>query len=54
MKKILIKFLPLLLVLFGFLSLNINGYIGMAIIIFGFVMAIERKWPEEWGTANNH
>ena len=50
MKRILIKLLPLLLVLFGFFALNSNGNVGTAIIIFGVVMAIERKWPEKWGT----
>lgn len=44
------KAIPWLLIVFGFYSLNILPYMaGLAFIILGIVMMIERRWPEKWG-----
>lgn len=46
----LMKVLPLLLILFGFLTLDMfQGYVGLACMLIGIVMLIERVWPEKWG-----
>ena len=55
MKPVYKTFLPYLLIVFGFLFL---GYTNIAIIagpiiIIGFVMILERIWPEEWPQKEN-
>ena len=46
---VLIKALPWLLIVFGFLTLNMfQGYIAIASMVIGIVMLIERRWPEKW------
>lgn len=49
----LMIFLPWLLIVFGFFTLNMfNGAIALPCMILGIVMMIERRWPEKWGTEN--
>lgn len=41
---------PWIMILFGFYSLNILPYMaGLAFMVLGIVMLIERRWPEKWG-----
>ena len=48
------KFLPWLLIVFGFLTLNMfQGYIAVICMVIGIVILIERKWPEKWDSENN-
>lgn len=52
MKKngLLMKVLPLLLIIFGFLTLDMfQGYVALACMVIGILMLIERIWPEKWG-----
>ena len=52
MKKnsLLMKVLPWLLIIIGFLTLNMfQGYVALACMVIGIAMLIERKWPEKWG-----
>ena len=51
MKKngLLMKVMPLLLIVFGFLTLDMfQGFIALPFMVIGIVMIIERKWPEKW------
>ena len=49
------KFLPWLLIVFGFLTLNMfEGFIAVLCIVIGIVILIERKWPEKWDEENNN
>ena len=51
MKKngLLMKVMPLLLIVFGFLTLDMfQGFIALPFMAIGIVMIIERKWPEKW------
>ena len=44
------KALPWLLIVFGFLTLNMfQGYLAIACMVIGIVILLERKWPEKWG-----
>lgn len=46
----LMKAMPLLLIVFGFLTLDMfQGYLALACMVIGIVMIIERIWPEKWG-----
>ena len=48
--KYLKNALPWLLIVFGFLTLDMfQGYLGLACMVTGIVMIIERIWPENWG-----
>ena len=50
-----IKFLPWLLIVFGFLTLNMfDGCIAITCMVIGIVMLIERKWPEKWDDENKN
>jgi hypothetical protein len=43
------KVLPWLLMLFGFLTLDMfQGFVSMACLVIGIMMLIERRWPEKW------
>ena len=47
------KVLPWLLIIFGFLNLNLfQGYVGLACMVIGITMLIERIWPEKWDNEN--
>lgn len=47
--KYLKNALPWLLIVFGFLTLDMfQGYLGLACMVTGIVMIIERIWPEKW------
>lgn len=47
----LMKTLPVLLILFGFLTLNMfQGYVALSCMLIGIVMFIERIWPEKWAS----
>ena len=49
----LMKALPWLLIVFGFLTLNMyQGAVSITCMVIGIVLLIERKWPEKWGTDN--
>lgn len=49
-KSRLNKAMPWLLIVFGFLTLNMfQGYLSVVLIVIGIVMLIERRWPEKWG-----
>ena len=42
------KVLPWLLIIFGFLTLNMfQGYVALSCMLVGIVMLIERIWPEK-------
>ena len=46
----LMKLMPLLLIIFGFLTLNMfQGYVSITCMVIGIVMLLERRWPEKWG-----
>ena len=48
---LLMKAMPLLLIVFGFLTLNMfQGYLALTCMVIGVVMIIERIWPEKWGS----
>ena len=48
------KLLPWLLIVFGFLTLNMfQGAIAITCMVIGIVMLIERVWPEKWGDGSN-
>lgn len=48
-----IKALPVLLIVFGFLTLDMfQGYVAIAFMVIGIVMIIERIWPEKWDSDN--
>ena len=43
------KALPWLLIVFGFLTLDMfQGVVAMTCMVIGIVMLIERVWPEKW------
>ena len=47
---ILLDVYPWLLIVFGFLTLNMfPGYLALACMVIGIVILIERVWPEKWG-----
>ena len=47
------KVLPWLLIIFGFLTLNMfQGFVAMTCMVIGIVMLIERVWPEKWNHEN--
>lgn len=44
------KFLPWLLIVFGFLTLDMfQGFVSITCMVIGIVMLLERRWPEKWG-----
>ena len=52
---LLMKVLPWLLIVFGFLTLNMfQGYLALSCMVIGIVMLIERVWPEKWGDENKN
>ena len=53
MKKngLLMKAMPLLLIVFGFFTLDMfQGYVALTCMVIGIVIIIERIWPEKWGS----
>jgi hypothetical protein len=53
--KHLKKAMPWLLIVFGFLTLNMfQGYVALACMVIGIVMIIERIWPEKWDDDNKN
>ena len=43
------KALPWLLILIGFLTLNMfQGFVSITCMVIGIVMLLERRWPEKW------
>ena len=49
-RSFLMKVLPWLLIIFGFLTLNMfQGYLALTCMLIGIVMLLERGWPEKWG-----
>jgi hypothetical protein len=49
------KAMPWLLIVFGFLTLNMfQGYVALACMVIGIVMIIERIWPEKWDDDNKN
>lgn len=49
-RSIKMKALPWLLIVIGFLTLNMfQGYLALACMVIGIVILIERVWPENWG-----
>ena len=51
MNKLFMKVLPWLLIIFGFLTLNMfQGYLALTCMVIGIVMLIEQVWPEKWGS----
>ena len=51
----LMKAMPWLLIVFGFLTLNMfQGYVALACMVIGIVMIIERIWPEKWDNDNKN
>ena len=51
----LMKVLPLLLIVFGFLTLNMfQGFVAITCLVIGIVILIERKWPETWNHDNEN
>ena len=49
MNKLLKKALPWLLIVFGFLTLNMfQGYLALACMVIGITMLLNRIWPEKW------
>lgn len=45
----LMKVLPFILIVFGFLTLNMfQGFVALTCMVIGIVMIIERIWPEKW------
>lgn len=52
-RSILMKAMPWLLIVFGFLSLaKVPPMLGFLFMLLGIVMLIERRWPEKWGDEN--
>ena len=48
--RLIMKALPWLLILIGFLTLNMfQGFVSITCMVIGIVMLIERVWPEKWG-----
>lgn len=49
-RSLLMKAMPWLLMVFGFLLLNrFPPVIGGGCMVIGIVMLIEKIWPEQWG-----
>lgn len=47
--EMLMKDMPWLLIVFGFLILNMfHGYVALSCMLIGIVMLVERVWPEKW------
>ena len=47
-RNLAMKFLPWLLIILGFLTLDMfQGYFALSCILIAVVMFIERKWPEK-------
>ena len=45
----LTKAMPWLLIVFGFLTLNMfQGVVAITCMVIGIVMLFERIWPEDW------
>ena len=54
-RSLKMKVLPWLLIMFGFLTLNMfQGYLAITCMVIGIVMLIERKWPEKWDAENKN
>ena len=54
-RGLLMKVLPWLLVVLGFLTLNMfQGYLALACMVIGIVILIERVWPEKWNRDNEN
>ena len=54
-RSIFMKAMPWLLIVFGFLTLNMfQGYVALACMVIGIVMIIERIWPEKWDNDNKN
>ena len=48
-RGLLMKVLPWLLIVLGFLTLNMfQGFVAITCMVIGIVMLIERVWPEKW------
>ena len=48
-RSLLMKAMPLLLKVFGLLTLDMfQGYVALTCMVIGIVMIIERIWPEKW------
>ena len=44
------KVMPFLLIVFGFLTLDMfQGVIAITCMVIGIVIILEHKWPEKWG-----
>lgn len=47
--RLITKALPWLLIVFGFLTLNMfQGYLALACMVIGITMLLNRIWPEKW------
>lgn len=54
-RSFLMKVLPWLLIIIGFLTLNMfQGYVALVCMVIGIVMLIERVWPEKWDDENKN
>ena len=54
-RSFLMKVLPWLLIVLGFLTLNmVQGFVAITCLVIGIVMLIERKWPEKWDDENQN
>lgn len=50
MKGSMLKAMPWLLIILGFMNLNkFQGFVSITFMVIGIVMLIERIWPEKWG-----
>ena len=50
MKGFMSKAMPWLLIILGFMTLNMfQGFVSITCMVIGIVMLIERIWPEKWG-----
>lgn len=53
-RSLLMKVLPFILIVFGFLTLDMfQGYVAFACMFIGIVMLTERKWPVKWSIEND-
>ena len=54
-RNLLMRTLPWLLIVFGFLTLNMfQGFVAITCMVIGIVMLIERVWPEKWNDENKN
>ena len=54
-RYLLMRTLPWLLIVFGFLTLNMfQGFVAITCMVIGIVMLIERVWPEKWNDENKN